>query len=149
MKKLFPIITAIIIGICLARFMFNQYTYGANVSTVFNNGTKVYFLQQGVYSTMESMQSSLGSFTYYIYNLNDDKYYVYVAITKLEENVNKLKDYYNELGYSIYVKEININNSDFLNILEQYDALLNKTTEKNVIDAITVQSLKKYEELMK
>lgn len=149
MKKLFPVIAAIIIGLCLAKFMFNQYTYGANIDTVFNNGTKVYFLQQGVYSSYESMQTSLSSFTYYIYSLNEDKYYVYVALTKSEENLQKLKDYYNSLGYSIYVKELSVNNSEFLNLLEQYDTLLNKTTEKSVIEAIIVQALAKYEELTK
>lgn len=149
MKKLFPVVSAIIIGICLAKFMFNQYTYEAKISTVFNNGTKVYFLQQGVYSSYESMQTSLTKFNYYIYSLNEDKYYVYVAITKSQENLEKLKEYYKSLGYSIYVKELNINNNDFLNILEQYDILLNKTTEISVIDAIVTQTLTKYEELTK
>lgn len=149
MKKFFPIISAIIIGICLAKFMFNQYNYNSPISTVFNNGTKVYFLQQGVYSNYESMQTALASFSYYIYTLEGDKYYVYVAITGSEENLEKLKGYYSNLGYSIYVKELSINNTEFLNLLEQYDTLLLKSSENSVIEAITIQTLTKYEELAK
>lgn len=149
MKKIFPVISAIIIGLSLAKFMFNQYNYDGNLSTVFNNGTKVYFIQQGVYSSYESMQTSLASFSYYIYSLENDKYYVYVAITRSEENVEKLKGYYSTLGYSIYVKELNINNIEFLNLLDQYDTLLSKTQENSVIEAITIQALTKYEELTK
>lgn len=149
MKKTFPIISAIVIGFCLAKFMFNQYNYDANISTVFNNGTKVYFLQQGVYSDYDSMQKSLAGFNYYIYTLKEDKYYVYVSITKSEENLEKLKGYYNDLGYSIYVKEININDNEFLTLLDTYDVLLSKTTEKSVIEAIITQTLSKYEELTK
>lgn len=149
MKKIFPIISAIIIGVCLAKFMFNQYNYNSPLSTVFNNGTKVYFLQQGVYSSYESMQTSLASFSYYIYTLESDKYYVYVAITKSEENLEKLKGYYSNLGYSMYVKELSINNTEFLNLLEQYDTLLLKSSENSVIEAITIQTLTKYEELIK
>lgn len=149
MKRIYVVISASLIGICLAKFMFNQYNYSANIDTVFNNGTKVYFLQQGVYSSYESMQTSLSSFTYYIYTLSEDKYYVYVALTKDKDNLDKLKDYYSNLGYSIYVKELSINNSEFLKYLEQYDTLLNKTTEKSVIEAIVVQALSKYEELTK
>lgn len=149
MKKMFPIISAIFIGVFLAKFMFNQYNYEDKLSTVFSNGTRVYFLQQGVYSSYESMQTSLSGFSYYIYTLDNDKYYVYVAMTKNNENLEKLKGYYSKLGYSIYVKELNINNLEFLNLLEQYDTLLSKTTETSVIEAIIVQMLTKYEELTK
>ncbi|HPF83255.1 MAG TPA: hypothetical protein PLV83_03690 [Bacilli bacterium] len=149
MKRVFPVVSAIIIGILLAKFMFNQYKYDTKLDTVFNNGTKVYFIQQGVYSSFESMQTSLASFTYYIYTLDSDKYYAYIAITKSPENSEKLKGYYSNLGYTIYVKELNVNNTDFLSLLEQYDTLLSKSSENSVIEAITIQSLKKYEELVK
>lgn len=149
MKNAYPIISAIIIGICLSKFMFNQYNYDPKLSTVFGNGTSVYFLQQGVYSSKENMEQNCASFPHYIYSVSDEKYYVYVAITKSEENLEKLKGYYHNLGYSIYVKELNISNQDFINILEQYDVLLSKSTENSVIEAITAQALLKYEELIK
>lgn len=149
MKNAYPIISAIIIGICFSKFMFNQYNYDSKLSTVFSNGTSVYFLQQGVYSSKETMEQNCSSFPHYIYTIDSDKYYVYVAITKSSENLEKLKGYYYNLGYSIYVKELNISNNDFINILEQYDVLLSKSTENSVIEAITTQTLLKYEELIK
>jgi len=149
MKNAYPIISAIIIGLCLAKFMFNQYDYDSKLTTVFNNGTSVYFLQQGVYSTKETMEQNCASFPHYIYTLDNEKYYVYVAITKSNENLEKLKGYYYNLGYSMYVKELNISNQDFINILEQYDILLSKSTENSVIEAVVTQTLLKYEELIK
>ena len=149
MKNVYPIVSAIIIGLCLAKFMFNQYNYDPNVSTVFSNGTNLYFLQQGVYSSYDTMEQNCASFPHYIYTVSDNKYYVYVAITKSEENLEKLKGYYYNLGYSIYVKELNVSNQEFINILEQYDVLLSKSSENSVIEAITTQTLLKYEELIK
>ena len=149
MKNAYPIVSAIIIGLCLAKFMFNQYNYDPNLTTVFNNGTSIYFLQQGVYSTKEAMEQNCSSFPHYIYTVDNNKYYVYVAITKSNENLEKLKGYYYNLGYSIYVKELYVNNNDFINVLEQYDMLLSKSTENSVIEAITTQTLLKYEELTK
>lgn len=149
MKNTYTIISAIIIGICLAKFMFNQYEYKSKLTTVFNNGTSVYFLQQGVYSNKESMEQNCANFPHYIYRVEEDKYYVYVALTKDIENLEKLKGYYHNLGYSMYVKELNISNQDFINILEQYDILLSKSTENSVIEAVVTQTLLKYEELIK
>lgn len=146
-KYITSILTATVIGYLLAYFMFKQYDYDSNIQTVFTNGTKVYLIQQGVYSSLDSMKENMISFNYYIYTYDDNKYYTYIAITKNLENLEKLKGYYKSLGYSIYVKEIDINISEYINVLEQYDNLLATTDSKETIDAIMMQALSKYEEL--
>lgn len=93
-KYLFPVMSSLIIGYILATLLFKQYQYDANIKTVFNNGVTVYFLQQGVYSSVDSMKENMSSFNYYIYSFENDKYYTYIGITKNTDNLTKLKGYY-------------------------------------------------------
>lgn len=148
-KFLFPLVSAIVIGFLLGKFMFNQYDSKANLKTVFNQkGEKVYFLQQGVYSSKESMEKNTSSFDSYIYDLIDEKYYVYVGITKNEQNVQKLQGFFKDMGYIIYVKEFNIDNEAFLEALSNYDEMLLNTDSSKTIKTVISQILSKYEELI-
>ena len=135
---------SIILGIILGLIMLNQYDKKVELKPVSNTTEKIYLLQQGVYSSIESMEESIKKTPHYIYNIENDKYHVYVAFTKDD----KLKGYFENIGYSIYVKEINMNNKNFIEILEQYDLLLNNTDDKEVINAIVKQTINKYKELV-
>ncbi len=149
MKKLiFPIMVAVFIGSVCGYFILNQYPDKQNLYSVFSEEYKLYFLQVGVYSTKENMEQNLNNEHYYIYSEVDGMYYVYLAITKQEENIDKLKGYFNSLGYDIYVKEFTLDNESFKNIIDQYDALLEGTDDINTIKAICSQILAKYEELV-
>jgi len=66
----------------------------------------------------------------------------------MNENVDKIKGYYEQKGYDIYVKQININNENFSVVLEQYDGLLKESSDPEVIGTICSQVLNKYEELV-
>lgn len=147
-KYIIPILSALLVGFLLAKFMIDQYDKKENLKTVFNDSQTLYFIQQGVYSSEENMKKNMSDFAYYIYNVSQEKYYTYIGITKSKENSDKLKDFYKKLGYITYVKEISINNEDFLEVLEQYDKLLESTDDNNTIKAICSQVLSKYEELI-
>lgn len=147
-KYLTTFLSALIIGLLIGRFILNQYTFEGRIVSTFNNGDEVYFIQYGVYSTKESMEESTTSLPYYIYSIEDSKYYVYVGITENEENAQKIKGYYEDLGYIIYVKEFNINNNNFMTVLRQYDSLLKESSDSEVIKTICSQVLNKYEELV-
>jgi uncharacterized protein YneF (UPF0154 family) len=147
-KLIVPIILCIIVGFFMGQFLINQYDNKEKVTPVFNDQEKVFFIQQGVYSSKESMEKNVTDFAYYIYNIENEKYYVYIGITKESENVEKLKGYFKDIGYDIYVKEITVSNSKFLEALNQYDILLSKTTDKATIKAVCSQILAKYEELV-
>ena len=146
MKKTFPIISAIIIGISLAKFMFNQYDYEEKIGTVFKNGEKLMFVMNGIYSSKDEMEASCSSLKSYIYSLENDKYYVYLGITKNLENFDKLKGYFNRKGYDVSERTLNINNDSYIELLDQYDILLSKTNDDDVIEAIASQSITKYKE---
>lgn len=147
-KYITTFILALTIGLIIGRFILNQYTFEGKIVSTFNKQEKAYFIQQGVYSSKESMESATTSLPYYVYSVEDNKYYVYSGITLNLENVDKIKGYYESLGYTTYVKEIFINNNDFIIVLNQYDLLLKETEDKQVIGTICSQILTKYEELV-
>jgi len=147
-KYLVPVTMAMVLGIFMGIFLIKQYDGISITHTVFDNKEKIYFIQQGVYSSEESMKSNVAEQLNYIYEIIGDKYYVYIAITQDQDALNKIKDYFATLGYSIYVKEYAIDNKAFTTILKQYDSLLNATDDKDTIKAICSQVLAKYEELV-
>jgi hypothetical protein len=142
---LVPVILSLVIGFLSSKFMFNQYDYKTSIKGVFNAGEKVFFLQQGVYSSVDGMKDNMSKFKSYIYSFDNDKYYTYVGITKKMENADKLKGYFKDLGYDIYVKEIYLDNSEFLIVLNNYDNLLLNTNEKEIIEAINKEILNEYQ----
>lgn len=148
MKKIIiPIVLCIIVGFLFGKIMFSQYeNEDAEFTSSNPKSERVYFIQAGVYSNIENMKEAFNSTENYIYRLEDNKYHVYVAMTKEKDNVEKLKNYY-EKKYSIYVKEIEISNNAFLDILSQYDLLLKEATTDESIYTIEKSLLAKYEEL--
>lgn len=147
-KYITTFLVALVIGLVIGRFILNQYTFEGRIVSTFNTGEKVYFIQQGVYSSKENMETGTKTLPYYIYNIEDNKYYVYIGITENSENAEKIKGYYDDLGYITYVKEFNINNNNFMTVLRQYDLLLKESNDLEVIGTICSQVLNKYEELV-
>ncbi|MDD2203625.1 MAG: hypothetical protein PHT75_04950 [Bacilli bacterium] len=146
MKKiLVPLISAIVIGLILGKYLFSQYE--KKVDTVFQDDERIYVLQQGVYSTAENAGKYTSNLDYYIVH-HDDKYYrVYVAITHNKNNVDILEEYYISKGNDIYVRELTTNNLEFLELLKQYDLLLQSSGDNELLQ-IEKQVLSKYEELI-
>lgn len=149
MKKYgYPIVTAILIGFLLGNFMIKRYDLYNGVTLTSNATEKVYFFQYGVYSSIESMEKNTSSLTRYIYQEKDGLYYVYIALTKSEKNVEKLKSFFKDLQYSIYVKEIHITDEKQVELIEKYDQLLDQVDEATSIRVIVDQLLEKYKEFM-
>ena len=147
MKKfIFPIFLAIITGGIMAYIVFSQYNT-TKIKTVFNESEKVKLLQIGVYSSLKSMKESMKDIEYYIYNKDQNMYYVYVGITNNKEVLEKLKNYYSSRWYDIYVKDVIIDNEKFIQILNQYDNLLIKSNDEETLKTVSIKILKKYEEL--
>ena len=69
-KNLITIIISLIAGIYMGNIMFNQYKIQdeTTLPVSLEKSKTLYFLQQGVYSNKENMESNLSSFNYYIYN---------------------------------------------------------------------------------
>ena len=71
----------------------------------------------------------------YIYKIVDNKYEIYVGMTRNKNNIDKLKEFYIKKGYSIIVKEIIVNN-DFKELIDSCDILLEKTNDYQTIEKI-------------
>jgi len=143
-----PILLCLVIGFLLSKFMLTQYEEREEIKPVFGQTENLFFIQYGVYSSRDSMENNTKELNYYIYNFNDNLYYVYLGITKNYENANKLKGYFKTLGYDIYIKDYQVSNQEFLEMIEYYDLLLSQTTDYDTIKSICHQVLQKYEEFV-
>ena len=146
-KYLFTFLLALVIGFFLSSFFIKQYDNytGIKVSGI---GDELYFVQYGVFSSLDSMEKETIALENYVYNIDENMYYVYVGITKNSDNANKIVEYYKNLGYETLIKKYEINNEDFLEELRNYDDILLNTTDKTVIASLISQILIKYEEVV-
>lgn len=119
------------------------------LSSVFNEGTTYYFLQEGAYNSKEIMEENTKKLDRKVVDINDDKYYVYLGITQSEENATKIKSFYEEDGYQIYIKEVKLANEEFYNNVTQFDLLIKNTEKKEEVLAIEEVVLANYEEIIK
>lgn len=145
-KYILSFFIALTVGFLLCKFFLNQYDDYTKIS-VSSIGDTLYFIQYGVFSSLESMEENTINLENYVYNIDEEKYYVYIGITKDKENKDKLINYYKSIGYDTIVKEYQIKNEKFINELNNYDTLLKETNDDTAIASIINQTLIKYEEV--
>lgn len=143
-KLLFLMASAILLGLLFAKVLFGQYK-SLPVNT---QSEKIYFIQQGVYSSEASMKENTSKLSHYTYEKIGDKYYVYACFTKESDNINIIKKYFDSINYSIYAKEMNLESEQFINVLEQYDYLLSAVENPETVKNVCKQIVTKYEEMV-
>ena len=131
----------------MAYFIIKQYE-GMPILAVSSNAETLYYVERGIYSDLENMENNMKDFTDYIYNTENNQYHTYIGITTNKENALKIQNYYKNLGYDTNLVEKITDNKEFINILRQYDELLNKTDDSESIKTICNQVLAKYEEMV-
>ena len=146
-KYLFTFFIAIVIGFFLSYFFIRQYDNYTGIK-VSGTGTSLYFIQYGVFSSIDSMEKETIALENYVYNINDGMYYVYIGITANSSNADKIVNHYKDLGYQTIIKKYEISNTKFLEELTNYDNLLLATSDKTVIASLINQVLGKYEEVV-
>ncbi len=144
-KYIKSMMLALIVGLFLSNIVLKQYDSYSGIKVSSSNEI-LYFIQYGVYSNKSSMEENTINLQNYVYNINDDKYYVYVGITKT--NKDKIVDYYKSLGYETIIKEFGISNKKFIEKLNVLDETLNNTTDITAIASIISQTLELYEEVV-
>ena len=118
-KHLFTIILSLIVGFLLANFMLRQYSTETPFP-VFNRSETVYLIQQGVYSSVESMNYNTRDISYFIYSLIGEMYHVYIGMTLDENNARKLQEFYENLGIETIIRTTTISDNEFINKLRNY-----------------------------
>ena len=137
------LVVAIILGTFIGHYFYNE----TNAKSVFADDDFI-FLQQGVYTNKENMEENTKRIDPKVVVEEDNKFYVYVGITKEKKNAQKLKKFYEKMGYDIYEKSIPVVSSEFKNNLEQFDMLLAKTTKEEEIITINEVILANYEQTL-
>ncbi len=115
------------------------------ILNVFKEQDKFYCLQQGVYSSKDSMQKETRDISPKLVLEKDNMYYVYLAITSNLDNAEKLKKFYEEDGVSSYLKEIKVESEEFINNVKEFDILIENTNRKNEVYTIEEVVLSNYE----
>ena len=149
MKKNIIICTiiSIIIGIVLGNNIYKGYE--KENQAVFSENEKkiIYLIQYGVYSSNESMIQNTKKLSNYFYYEENGKFHVLIGITGKKELNDKIVKAYN-ISSDTYIKEKEINNTTFIETLNQYDGLIKETENQNTIINAEKQVLSKYEELI-
>lgn len=143
-KKIFYSIIILITGIVVGRNI-----YLSKSTQTFSNKDIYYFIQEGVYSSKSIMEENIKNMDLKVVDEIDNKYYVYLGITKDENIAKRLKEIYESQGYQIYIKEVSLSNEEFNNNVTQFDLLINATTSEKEILTIEKVVLANYEEIIK
>lgn len=145
-KFLLSVLCAVLLGGLLGHFLFLEYQ--EETMEVMQEKNKIYFIQEGVYDNEEEAKKATAELDTKIIVKEDAKYYVYLAMTQSEKNLEKLKKFYQNQGINITIKEMEITDESFINTLIQMDGLLEDTTKEEQIDSINKVVLANYQELI-
>ncbi len=148
MKKTFLLSSFFLILGTVSGIILNT-KYKDTIISTFNEGKIYYFLQEGVYSNEKIMLENTKDLETKLVNKENDKFYVYLGITRDEENAKKIKQIYNNKGYQLYIKEVSLSNEEFYNNVTQFDLLIKNTDKKEEILTIEEVVLANYEEIIK
>ena len=143
-KFIFSLIVAIVSGAVIGHTMFEKFT--KEEQAVFNYKSPIYFLREGVYDNLEYALDSANKFDTKIIVKDKAKYYLYLAISKSEDNLASIKKIYNDKNLVVETK--NINNESFVTALEQMENLFKKASSNEEKLTIEKVILANYEELV-
>ena len=145
-KFIISVLFAVLLGASVGNFLFNKYK---EEQLVFQSEEdSIYFLEEGVYDNKERAENATSNIDAKIIVKEDAKYYVYLAITDDDINLEKLNTMYDELEINATVKEMKVSDESFLSTLEQMDGLMNSATKNDEILAINKVVLATYEEMV-
>ena len=148
MKKYFiTFILALAIGFFLSDFFLNQYRDYKGVK-VSNSGEELYFIQYGVFSSLDSMEENTISLENYVYTVENNMYYVYIGISADKDVSQKIASYYKKIGYETIEKKYLVSNKNFLELLSTYDQIIKGTEDETALSSLINQVLIKYEEVV-
>lgn len=143
-RFIFSLIIAIVSGALLGHTLFEKFK--EEEQTVFNDMSPIYFLREGVYDNLEYALANANKFDTKIIVKEKAKYYLYLAISKSEDNLASIKKIYNDKNLVVETK--NISNESFLTALEQMEKLFKKASSDEEKLTIEKVILANYEELV-
>ena len=146
-KTLIWILLAGISGIILGRLTFNKYE-NLTVENTIKLDDGVYMLKYGIYDSFDLMINDMSSIERFVYIKENEKYKVYIAISKSMDNINKIKKIYDNKNYNLEIEQVNIDNNEFILNLDEYEKLLDACEDEKSILIVVNQILSCYEKLV-
>lgn len=144
-KFLFPIFVAIVIGFLFGKVIFNEYN---NTLTVTGEGKIIYFIQSGIFSNMDDINKKYLNTDNILILKKDNTYYTYFGMSLNKKIATRIKEYYEDKGYNIYIEKQLISNEDFTTSLVEYDKILNISNDDKDIEIIEKVVISSYKELV-
>ncbi len=131
-------------------FFLGQLLFGEKIELIkhLQNKDTYYFLEEGVYNNYKSIQNNANIYRKIIENKNN-KYHVYIGITRDKEVLEKLKKIYKKDKINVSIKEITLESKEFKNNVEQFDLLIKQTKDTSQILTIEEVVIANYEEIIK
>ena len=139
-------VVAIFLGAVLGNFLFEQYKL--EDKSVVREVNSIYFVMEGSYGTLEQAKKATKDIEVKLITKEDANYVVYLAITRNNDNLEKLEKIYNDLKINTTIKKMSIDDEEFLATLEQMDLLIDKTTSQDEILAVNDVVLANYQEFV-
>ena len=147
MKYMRAMLLSLVIGFFLSYFIFKQYK-SYNGITVYKEGDEYFFLERGVYDSKTDMEKNSINLENYIYRKENNKYYMYVGITKNKDNLKKMKNYFNNKNIDTNSKKFYISSTKFSESINNLDNILVNSNDEIVVYEIINQGLSTYEEII-
>ena len=131
-------------------FLIGQFLFGEKIELIkkLQKGDTYYFLEEGVYNNYDNIQNNTNIYRKIIENKNN-KYHVYIGITRDKEVLEKLKKIYKKDNINVKVKEINLESQEFKTNVEQFDLLIKETKDNSQILTIEEVVIANYQEIIK
>lgn len=139
-KTIITLIISLIVGIIFGFYYFNNTK--DNIVNALSKNNEVSAFQIGVYKNIDNAKKAINN-NYGIIINDNDLYRVYIAILNDEENIIKLRNYYNLKHIYYYEKKIIVNDY-FYNKLKEYEVLYKEASEQTIED-LNKEILKEYE----
>lgn len=140
-KYILSIIIVIFLGIISAKSVYS-------LSNSINDKNTYYFLQLGVYDDIDTLNNDTKNIDDKLVLKEDNKYSVYVGISKNKKYLKSISNLYNNLGYNLLIKNKKVINEEFKVNLEQFDKLLKNTNDLEELKKIMSVILSSYQEMV-
>lgn len=144
-NKVVLVLSAIILGYIFSNLMFSE--YNKKIDSVFAISTKAYFLKYNEYQDLEAMTKDTKSLSEFLYIREQNKYKVYLGISKKKKNINKIKGIYQKMKINTNIEQRVIFSNDFINAINQYDTLVASINDQKTLLNINQKILNNYKQM--
>lgn len=141
MKKMRPILLAVIVGCTCAFYLFKN----VESKTIIEPKYNAVAIQIGVFKDAENAETMSKTYGGAVFE-TDDLYRVYYSILNKDENIEFMTEYLTDKGINYFLKDIRIDD-ETLNEMREYEMMMTKTNGESKL-AINEELLNKYKEVI-